>query len=55
MSIATGPLAHPQPAVLRAIASTKMGPWKTFIDDYIRYSEIPFRKNILMVPLAAGG
>ena len=55
MSIATGPLAHPQPAVLGAIASTKMGPWKTFIDDYIRYSEIPFRKNILIVPLAAGG
>jgi hypothetical protein len=55
MSIATGPLDHPQPAVLGPIASTKMGPWKTFIDDYIRYSEMPFRKNILMVPLAAGG
>jgi hypothetical protein len=55
MSIATGPLDHPQPANLGPIPSTRMGPWKTFIDDYIRYSEIPFRKNILMVPLAAGG
>ena len=36
MSIATGPLDHPQPANLGAIPSTRMGPWKTFIDDYIR-------------------
>ena len=55
ISTAVGPLQHPQPASLGAYVPTKMGPWKTFIDDYIRYSEIPFRKNILMVPLAAGG
>ena len=54
-SIATGQLHHPQPAVFGNYPSNKMGPWKTFIDDYIRYSDIPFRKNILIVPLAAGG
>ena len=33
----------------------KQGSWRTFINDYIRYSDIPFRKNIIMVPLGGGG
>lgn len=34
---------------------TKRGPWKTFADDYIRYSGMPYKKQLLLVPTAMSG
>jgi hypothetical protein len=33
----------------------KVGPWRTFMNDYITKSKIPFRKKVIFVPIAMYG
>jgi hypothetical protein len=37
------------------IARDTVGLWKTFADDLITYTTLPFRKRVLLLPIAYGG
>jgi hypothetical protein len=37
------------------IARNTVGLWKTFADDLITYTTLPFRKRVLLLPIAYGG
>jgi len=48
--VATNPLPHPEP-----VTTGRMGMFRTFCNDLVQYSDLPYRRNILIIPGAWGG